>query len=258
LLDKKELLKNFYKTIDKTQMKIEISHLNLQYIDQLKKFATIDYCSFKEYYYQLRVSNVTEEGYDYFLNEHIAKRISLCCYFNRTKNSIFAFNLDSSIKENPALKIFMLYLCKILEHCGLHAMILKSGHGYHVWCGLQNRIENTKLQVFEEIAVQLATYEAVKSGACFDDIQYVCYPRLKHNDISIRLFGSNHVASNIFTYIVTKIDKKDLLLDENDSWMRFENYTHKALTSVDTFEDALNKIAKMRSQMVKEINTNMK
>lgn len=222
-----DLLRDFYNTIDTTKVKIETRFHGLPYCRELNHVATLDYLTFENEICKYRISGLSSEVFNEFVEQHIEKKINLCAYFDSEQSSLFAFNLDLVDGNANNLRIFALYLLKAILFWRIIPMIIKSGHGYHFWCKISEPIPNIKLQAFMKYVRGKAIKDAVDLGVNIDALRCTCYPRKNTGDISIRLFGSKHTTTGCFSNIVTEIGTTDTILDECNSWLFFDNYLRK-------------------------------
>ena len=230
-----DLLREFYNTADTTRLKIETKFCGLPYCKELKRLGTLEYIAFDQKVCKYRISGLPPDAYQSFLEQHLEKKINLCAYFNPEENAVFAFNLDFVSAIGTDLKIYALYLFRDLYVLGIFPLVLRSGHGYHFWCKVSEPVANTKLRAFMKAACDKAFEEAVSKGVNTDLLRCTRYPRLNTGDISIRLFGSNHIVTGLFSNVVIRIDEADTILNEADSWSYFEKYLREYRIPVSGF-----------------------
>jgi hypothetical protein len=241
---KRELLCEFYTTIDTQRIKVEIKNHDFDFIRKLKSTATLDYCEIEKDICKYRLSGLSYNSFINFLDSHLKKELNLCAYFNREKNSLFAFNLDSTALKANDIKIYALFLLQCLIKLGIPPLVIKSGHGYHFWCRLDEPVENSKLRKLMNAVSDHALYLAKQNGVDAETLRCTRYPRQNTGDISIRLFGSKHMITGIFSSIVTRIDIEDTILDENESWNYFEGYLSDCHMPLETFNKAYERAEK--------------
>lgn len=237
-----DLLREFYNTIDTTKVKIETGFRGLHYCSELNRIANLDYLAFENKICKYRISALSPESFNKFLEQHIAKMINLCAYFSPEQNSVFAFNLDIANTVDNDLKVYASYLFKNMLLFGFYPLIIKSGHGYHFWCKINEPVSNIKLRAFMKYVRDKATKDIINKGINTDVLRCTCYPRLNTGDISIRLFGSTHVTTGCFSNIVTRIGATDTILDEFNSWRFFESYLLKCCIPTSVFLNTCNEI----------------
>jgi hypothetical protein len=239
------LLKDFYATIDKTQLKIETKHHGFGYFEEISRLATLDYTEFKNKTYKLKLTNIQPEDFETLLRQHLDSEINICAYFDEQENSVFCFNLDCFTDDDSGIRLVAKFLRETLQKLGILPLVLKSGHGYHFWCKLKDPVPNGELQAFMEALTGIATFEAALDHADFTKLQCICYPRPLTHDISIRLFGARHIGTGVFSPVVVGIGERDELLSEADSWRYFEEYALKCAVETSHFKKASAQAAKL-------------
>lgn len=238
---KRELLTEFYTTVDHEQVKVETKSHGFDYMHKLNEIATLQYSEWKNGgVFKYKLANVTPSVFNDLLDLHLDSRINLCVFFNGKSNNIFCFNLDSFRGSDSSLKIVARFLLQNLKRLQIEPLILKSGHGYHFWCRLAAAEENGRLQAFMKAMSDVAAFQAAAGGVNISNLQCICYPRYIPNDISIRLFGCYHTVTGYFNSVVTKIGENDELLDDEASWRYFEDYIENCTISNELFGRALN------------------
>ncbi len=240
--DKLELLLRFYRTADKTQAKLETADFSAELLERLRRIGTVDYAEFKNGTFSFRLSGLRSGTFEALAGEHLAGRGSVCCYFDRRANDLFAANVDSEFMEPRDAKIFTLYYTEGLTRYGLHPLITRSGHGYHIWCRLQSAVENAALRELTCFFIVRAAALTVRKGGDLSHLQCICYPRGEQNDISLRMFGGRHPGSGRFCPVATAVGPADTLLSEEDSWLFFERYLEHAPVSSEAFAQALARV----------------
>jgi hypothetical protein len=244
---KSELLSEFYSTVDRTQVKIETKSHGFDYLQELSKIGTLKYGEWKNDAFKYKLTDLKPTVFDELLKEHLDSKINLCVFFNETGNNIFCFNLDSFGGNINNIKTVARFLSQILNRLQIRPLILISGHGYHFWCRTSSPVENSRLRAFMKAVLDVAVFQAVVKKINISKLQCICYPRFISHDISIRLFGSLHTATGNFTSVVVKIDTEDELLDDENSWLYFENYIKNHTVSNEQFENAFNGAMRLAS-----------
>jgi hypothetical protein len=206
--------------------------------------ATLDYCEFRDSLYKYRLSGVDPDCFNELLNEHLSKNINLCVYFHKEKNNLFALNLDSTSMWQNKIKVAALYMAENLMELGFTPLIIKSGHGYHFWCRISAPVANVKLQDLMAVLMDTTINRMKAIGLENSDLRCTCYPRQKASDVSLRLFGSEHKKTGLFSFVVTQINTEDTMLDEEASWSYFESYMKECTISKELFDTAYEKAAK--------------
>ena len=244
---KELLLDEFYTTIDRRQLKVETRSHGKDYIGTMWSAGEFDFGEYKNGVYKYRLSGVEPDRFTEFLEEHVEKKINLCVYFHIEKNNLFAINLDSTVKQGAEIKVMALYIAECMMKLGLPPLVIKSGHGYHFWCRICEPVENCRLQALMNALIKDAVQRLRAKGLKSENLQCICYPRPKASDISIRLFGSEHIISGRFSSVVTGINTEDTVLGEEESWRYFENYMNECTAAKARVEKALDDITNMKS-----------
>jgi len=235
------LLNKFYST-DKTKAKIESKNSGTEYLDSLTINSVFEYGEFKNGIFKYKLSDLSPARFDELLSDHIATEINLCAYFNKESNNNFAFNLDYSALPTNDVKIAALLLMQNLIKLEMFPLIIKSGRGYHMWCKIDEKIENTRLISFMNKLKQISIFNIKRDGFNTENVNCTLYPRVDTNDISLRMFGSNHIDTGMFSSVVTEINKNDKLLDMSESWDYFDWYINNRIITKTCFESAYKKI----------------
>lgn len=238
MFSKLEDLLEFYNAIDFSRVKIESKKSDIGYWNRLDAAAGLNYVEFSKNVCKYRMSGLSHEDFTYFLKQHIDKEINLCVYFNPEKNNLFAFNLDSVDPQINSIKIYALYVFKTLLSCDIFPLIIKSGHGYHFWGRINGLMENSRLRMFISAVSRRAFSLTAEQGVDMSVLRSILYPRSDTGDISIRMFGGKHMITGEFSHVVTRIDEKDTVLDEKESWDYFHQYIDECTVPADN----LNKI----------------
>jgi hypothetical protein len=240
---KSRLLKEFYRGLPKDRAKVETFEHGFEYLDRmLAGGGTLEYgeMSFAGLLHKYKLSQVPEERMDDLIAAHIAKRCNLCLYFGPVENSLFCFNLDNNHKTNntviiPEMARVVELLRDILTEAGCEPLIIASGRGYHLWCRLAAAVDNERLYQFMVRCMAKALLGLHKQGCDHNKIKANFYPDPRaRNVVSLRLFGSMHVKNKVFSRVLTR----ERLLEEEESWVAFEEYLRERTIGVEGFEKA--------------------
>ncbi len=236
---KAALLKAFYPTADRTQAKLETAEHSPGFLRELQSMGTLRYGEWIEGTFKYRLAGISPEGFDALLRRHLESRLNLCVYFHPRANSMFCLNLDRFQKTEENLRELARILLALLRRLEIEPLVLRSGHGYHFWCRLAAPAENARLQEFLHAVTEVSVFQAVAGGVNIARLQFICYPRPRVDDISIRLFGCRHTVSGLFSRVVASLeDGGDLLLDEEESWAAFARYREMCTVPEDVFARA--------------------
>jgi len=241
-MDSRIILLNKFYSIDKTKAKIESRDKGIEYLDSLQKNSVFEYGEFKNGIYKYKLSDISSTRFDEMLNEHIETKFNLCAYFNKERNNNFAFNLDYSGMPTNDVKVATLLLMQNLIKLDIYPLIIKSGRGYHMWCKIDEKIENTKLTSFMTKLKQVSIFKTKRDGFDTENVNCTQYPRANINDISLRIFGSSHIDTGMFSSVVTEININDKLLDISESWNYFEWYINNRTITKACFDNAYENI----------------
>lgn len=236
---RENLLSEFYASVDRTKVKIELRENSFDNLQISNSDYQLDYGEFKNGVLKYKLNGVSPECFEYLIKQHVHEKISLCAYFDSRQSSLFALNLDSAKKGTNEVKVAALLFIKELEKLKMTPLVLKSGHGYHFWCRLSSAVQNETLQRFTSALKDIILAEMVKNGASPENVNCTIYPRLRADDISLRLFGGMHSRTGEFSSIVTAINFDDTILSIDESWAIFEWYLSNCVVSSGDFEKAL-------------------
>lgn len=235
---KAELLKAFYPTADRTQAKLETAEHGPGFLRELQSMSTLRYGEWIEGTFKYRLEGISPAGFDVLLRRHLESSLNLCVYFHPRANAMFCLNLDRFQKSGENLRELAKILLALLRRLEIEPLVLQSGHGYHFWCRLAAPAENARLQEFLHAVTELSVFQAVAAGVSIARLQFICYPRPRVDDISIRLFGCRHTVSGLFSRVVASLDGGDLLLGEEESWAAFARYREMCTVPEDVFARA--------------------
>ncbi|MDQ7092012.1 hypothetical protein REC12_00185 [Desulfosporosinus sp. PR] len=241
---RKNLLNEFFSSLDRAKAKIELRENSFDDLDISNFNFKLSYGEFKDGVLKYKLSGISLECFEHLIDHHLRGKINLCAYFNSQDSCLFALNLDdNSSKKTNDVKVAALLFIKELQKFNIVPLVIKSGHGYHLWCRLSSAVKNETLRQFTAALKNLILLEMFKLGASPEYINCTTYPRLCSDDISIRLFGGIHSKTGQFSWIVTAIDSEDTILSVDDSWAMFEWYISNCLVSIGDFNKALKVIA---------------
>jgi hypothetical protein len=245
---KLELLKAFYAGLPKDRAKVETLDHGFEFLEKmLTDGMTLEYGErvLLRKVYKYKFSNVPPLRMEGFLSSHVQKACNLCLYFGTMTNSLFAFNLDNTHKVDnsvisPEMALAVSALRNILMDAGCTPLVVASGKGCHLWCRLAAAVSNDQLYNFMLRAMAKTLYALHKKGMDYNRINPRFYPDPKVQDkISLRLFGSVHPNTGVFSRVLTQ----DGLLDEEASWSAFEDHLRLHTISEETFSNACEAMA---------------
>jgi hypothetical protein len=184
------------------------------------------------------------------LAAHVEKEWNVCRYFGPAENDVFCFNVDNNRKSAsavavPEVDVAVRALERYLRDVGCEPLVVASGRGHHVWCRLSGPVENARLYHFLLPMAARALASVRSAGYDHTHIKINLYPdvRLK-NVVSLRLFGSQHAKTGMFSHILGPAG----LLDEEASWDHFAHFVEKRAISAATFDDACRSVARLLEQ----------
>ena len=241
------LLKDFYSTMEKGKLKLEINDHGFDFVEKLlAEGITLEYGELSVYglTHKYKLLNVSESSINRLLQDHVNKNCNVCFYFNEVANNTFCFNMDNNHKNNnteliPEMQFALNALMGYLVELGIEPLVLASGRGYHVWCRVDEAIGN---QLLSDMMVRIAakTMTALhENDYNYQKVKFNMYPNPRNNNIlSLRLFGSEHIKNKTFSYVYTKMG----LLDEEKSWDFFADYLVKKTIPKDKFMQGHHKL----------------
>jgi hypothetical protein len=237
------LLQEFYRGLPKDRAKVETSHHGFDFLDALLSDGiTLEYgeLTLSGLLHKYKLANIPEHRMSSLLRAHLAKEFNVCLYFDDRANSAFCFNLDNNHKTNntvviPEMELAVRLLTEHLGRLGCQPLVIASGRGYHLWCRLEGAVENDRLYSFMIRSAAKVTAALHEKGHDYNRIKINLYPDRRIRDIvSLRLFGSDHAKNKVFSRILGQ----DGLLDEEASWVRFEDYLRNNTIPLERFEEA--------------------
>lgn len=222
------LLKKFYSTMQTDKLKLELMSYGFAFLDKLaSEGIVLEYGELAaNLIHKYRLSNVSQHGMNQLLQGHVNKAHNVCLYFNELANNTFCFNLDNNCKVNntsliPEMKPTVTYLREQLQEYAIEPLVIESGRGYHLWCRLDQAVDNQLLFDFLLRISAKAMASLHKHGYDYNRIKFNIYPNPKTVNIaSLRLFGSEHIKKNVFSYV----QLQNRVLDEAASWEYFTQY----------------------------------
>ena len=224
-----KLLRDFYSTMQQGKIKLEINSHGFVFLEQLLSDGiTLEYGQLASYglTHKYKLLNVSEDSINRLLHDHIQKTCNVCCYFNEAANNTFCFNLDNNYKNNntvliPEMQFSVNSLIEYFEELGIKPLVVASGRGYHVWCRVDDAIENQLLSDFMMRMVAKTMAALHENGLDYRKVKFNMDPNHKNNNVlSLRLFGSEHIKNKVFSHVYTNLG----LLDEDKSWDFFADY----------------------------------
>lgn len=203
--------------------------------------------------HKYKLLHVSEARFDELLAGHINSEYNICCYFQENASAVCCFNLDNNFKDYdyteyaasiPEVQCALEALAGLLRELGLVPLVLVSGRGHHLWLRLREAVPTQQLFEFS-IRVAAKTLKVVHdSGYDYKKIKISVYPNPQIIHLgSLRLFGSRHVQSNVFSHVLRDAE----LLDEPASWSYFASYLQERTIPIRQFEHARDQIARFFS-----------
>lgn len=240
-MDKVNLLKKFYLTIDKTTMKLECKCYGFEFLDMLKSHSKVDYIEHNPTIHKYKLRGMTEAYYDSFLKSHVLQEVNVCGYYNKTANNLFSFNLDTNktvvadslLELQAAVKLISDYLMEFK----LGTIVYNSGRGYHIIVKLTEPVDNRVIIKLMKY-IWLRTFVTMhQNGLDKNKISISMYPNRQQEaqTNSLRWFGSKHIKTNQFSSVVLP----EGILDEQSSWQYFESYMNSYFNTRGMLEEAI-------------------
>lgn len=245
-------LKDFFSGIQTEKLKLESRRYGFDFLDEiLAGGVTLEYGQLVDgLIHKYKLLNVSKPRFDALLEGHVAGDYNVCCYFRENANNICCFNIDNNFKDFvyndpattiPEIKSVVATLISLLQELGLTPLALLSGRGYHLWLRFEATIANRELYDFLNHAAAKALMVLHDSGYDHRKIKIAVYPNPQIiNTGSLRLFGSRHVQSNVFSHVLRDVE----LLDEAASWSYCAAYLKEQTLSVAQFEHARDQLAR--------------
>ena len=240
---KAELIKEYFSGLPKDRLKLETSEHGFGFLEEmLTGGMTLEYGErvLNKEVHKYKFSNVPEWRMDSLLVSHARKSCNVCLYFKDVANSLFAFNLDKDyrfdkVSSLPEMAAAVDLLRNTLTSVGCEPLVITSGKGFHFWCRLAGAVKNDQLYDFMLRAMAKTLYGLHKRGLDHNRISPRFYPDPGMRDkISLRLFGSDHASSKVFSRVSTASG----LLDEDASWVAFEKHLRTSTIALEAFRIA--------------------
>jgi hypothetical protein len=231
-----ELLRIFSRGFVAGTAKIETARHGLGFLDELLTGgARLEYGELTplRLVHRYKVVDLPEDRMDDLMRAHVDKEYNVCRYFNPDANDTFCFNLDNNHRtQNTVVIPEMDRAIRALREClcdaGCPPLIVASGRGFHAWCRLTETLDNERLYRFMLPAAAVALSAVHAAGHDHRNVKVNLYPHVQlKSAVSLRLFGSNHAKTGIFSHVWTV----DGLLDEAASWQRFEDFVRRPQAS---------------------------
>jgi hypothetical protein len=237
------LLTEYYRGLPKDRAKVETYEHGFDFLHRmLSEEITLEYgeISFPGLLHKYKLSKIPTGKMDQLLDSHIRKQSNICLYFADHANSLFCINLDNNHKTNktvliPEMELAVSLLREILTALGCEPLIIASGRGYHLWCRLEEAVDNDQLYNLMLRSMAKTLLGLHQKGFDHDRIKANFYPDPRSQDIvSLRLFGSDHAKNKVFSRVLTP----EGLLDEAASWTAFEAHMRDKTVSMEKFAHA--------------------
>jgi hypothetical protein len=210
------------------KLKLELMNYGFAFLDKLVSDGiNLEYGELAvNLIHKYRLSNVSQHCMNQLLQGHVNKSHNVCLYFNELANNTFCLNLDNNYKVNntaliPEMKPTVIYLKEQLQEYAIEPLVIESGRGYHLWCRLDQAVDNQLLFDFL-LRISARTMLSLSNhGYDYNRIKFNIYPNPKTINIaSLRLFGSEHIKKKVFSYV----HLHNRVLDETASWEYFTQY----------------------------------
>jgi hypothetical protein len=243
-----DLLRTFSRGFTAGAAKVETARHGLRFLDELLAGGSrLEYAELTplRLVHRYKVVDIPEDRMDELMRAHVDKEFNVCRYFNPTANDTFCFNLDNNHRTNntvviPEMDLAIRALRQCLCEVGCPPLIVASGRGFHAWCRLTQSVDNERLYRFMLPAAALALSSVHAAGYDHRNVKVNLYPHVQlQNVVSLRLFGSNHAKTGVFSHIWTV----DGLLGERASWDRFEEFVRSPKVSPSEFDAATQTLA---------------
>jgi hypothetical protein len=243
-----DLLRAFSRGFTAGAAKVETARHGLGFLDELLSGGgRLEYGELTplRLVHRYKVVDLPEHRMDDVMRAHVDKEYNVCRYFNPTANDTFCFNLDNNHRTNNTVVIAEMDLAiRALRRClcevGCPPLIVASGRGFHAWCRLTESVDNDRLYRFMLPAAAVALSSVHAAGYDHRNVKMNLYPHVKlQNSVSLRLFGSNHAKTGVFSHVWTV----DGLLGEAPSWDCFEDFVRNPKVSPSEFDAACTTLA---------------
>jgi hypothetical protein len=237
------LLREFYSGLPKDRAKVETRRHGFAFLEELlSDGVTLEYgeLTLTGLLHKYKLANIPEHRMAGLLRSHVAKECNLCLYFDDRANNLFCFNLDNNHKTNntviiPEMELAVAVLRGHLEALGCEPLVVASGRGFHLWCRLEGPVDNDRLYEFMLRSAAKTVAAIHKGGLDHNKIKVNLYPDRRIRDVvSLRLFGSEHAKNRVFSRVLAT----EGLLDERESWARFERHLSHGAIALASFDRA--------------------
>jgi hypothetical protein len=238
-----ELLRAFSRGFTVGAAKVETARHGLRFLDELlSSGGRLEYGELTplRLVHRYKVVDIPDDRMDDLMRAHVDKELNVCRYFNPAANDTFCFNLDNNHRTHsgvviPEMELAIRALWQCLCELGCPPLIVASGRGFHVWCRLTESVDNDRLYRFMLPAAAVALASVHAAGYDHRNVKVNLYPHVQlQNAVSLRLFGSNHAKTGVFSHIWTV----DGLLGEGASWDCFEEFVRNPKVSPDAIDAA--------------------
>jgi hypothetical protein len=243
------LLREFYGGLPMDRAKVETQQHGFAFLETLLTDGiSLEYgeLTLSGLLHKYKLSGIPRHRMDELLKAHLEKRCNVCLYFHDRASNTFCFNLDNNHKTNntaliPEMETAVRVTRSTLEAVGCVPLIIASGRGFHIWCRTDRAIDNERLYEFMRRVSVLAMATLHKDGSDHRKIKFNVYPDRRTRDtVSLRLFGSEHAKNRVFSSVLTPGG----LLDEDQSWIYFEDHLRTKTISEDAFDQAFTLVMK--------------
>lgn len=243
------LLKEFSSGFIEGKAKIETDQFGFEFLEWLLSAGgALEYGELTDtrLLHKYKIVDIPEHRMDDLMQLHVMKQFNVCRYFGAEKNDVLCFNMDNNHKtDNIAIIPEVSSALETLRTClfglGCEPLIVASGRGYHVWMRLDEPMDNTLLYEFMISTAARALLPLLVAGEDHRAVKFSFYPDVNViDDVSLRLFGSQHVKNNVFSHVFTPGG----LLDEDASWKYFEHFIRNKTTPTATIKAALEELRK--------------
>jgi len=245
------LIKAFFSGLQTGQLKLETRRHGFTFLEEiLAGGVELEYGQLADgLIHKYKLLNVGASRLDGFLQGHVAGDYNVCGYFSENGNNLCCFNVDDNLRSHdyqvstePMLEVRlgMDALLATLNDLGLTPLVVLSGRGYHVWLRFREVVANPELYKFSIRVAARALAVLHPAGADYRRIKIGVYP---HPEIihtgSLRLFGSKHVRSGVFTHVL----RDGHLLSEAASWDYFAACLREGTIPTEHFREVAERLA---------------
>jgi hypothetical protein len=244
-----KLLNEFYNTMQSGKVKLELMAHGFDFLAKLTQDGfRVEYGELAvNLVHKYRLLDVSEVGLKRLLEGHIRKEHNVCRYFDAHANTTFCLNLDNNCKVDnleliPELEPTVRFLRQHLREYEIEPLVIQSGRGYHLWCRVDEAVENRMLYDFLLRIAAKAIASLHESDLDYRRVKFNLYPDPQTVAIaSLRLFGSEHVKKKAFSHV--HLDTQ--VLDERESWDYFACFAEEKTIPRQRFLNAYNAMMTM-------------